>query len=125
MIFEAERPEQYRGIPYLAPVIESLKQLTRYAEAELMAAVLNGVFSLFIKTTSPTGDIPFSGIMGDDERVSSDPNDYELGAGIINVLNPNESIDVVDAKRPNINFDGFVSSMAKYIGAALEIPVEI
>lgn len=125
MIFEAERPEQYRGIPYLAPVIESLKQLTRYAEAELMAAVLNGVFSLFIKTTSPAGDIPFSGIIGDDERVSSDPNDYELGAGIINVLNPNESIDVVDAKRPNINFDGFVSSMAKYIGAALEIPVEI
>lgn len=125
MIFEAERPEQYRGIPYLAPVIESLKQLTRYAEAELMAAVLNGIFAVFIKTTSPTGEIPFGGVISDDDRVSSDPNDYELGAGIINVLNPNESLDVVDAKRPNINFDGFVSSMAKYIGAALEVPVEI
>ncbi len=125
MIFESERPEQYRGIPYLAPVIESLKQLTRYAEAELMAAVLNGIFSLFIKTTAPTSDIPLAGFMSDDDRVSSDPNDYELGAGTINVLNPDESIDVVDAKRPNINFDGFVSSMAKYIGAALEVPVEI
>ena len=125
MIFEAERPEQYRGVPYLAPVIESLKQLTRYAEAELMAAVLNGIFAVFIKTTSPTGDIPFSGIINDDERVSYDPNDYEFGAGTINVLNPNESVDIADAKRPNINFDGFVSSMAKYIGAALEVPVEV
>lgn len=125
MIFETERPEQYRGVPYLAPVIESLKQLTRYSEAELMAAVINGIFAVFIKTTSPAGDIPFSGVFGDDERVGSDPNDYELGSGTVNVLNPNESVEAVDAKRPNINFDGFVSSMSKYIGAALEVPVEV
>ena len=34
-----ERPGQRRGVPILAPVIESLKQLTRYSDAELMAAV--------------------------------------------------------------------------------------
>jgi capsid protein len=32
---------------------------------------------------------------------------------------------MADAKRPNVNFDGFVSSMTKYVGAALEIPVEL
>lgn len=42
MIYETERAEQYRGVPYLAPVIEALKQLTRYSEAEMMAAVING-----------------------------------------------------------------------------------
>ena len=36
LIYETERPEQYRGVPYLSPVIESLKQLTRYSEAEMM-----------------------------------------------------------------------------------------
>lgn len=125
MIFESERPEQYRGIPYLAPVIESLKQLTRYSEAELMAAVINGYFTVFVKTTLPTSDIAFSGGIGYDEKISSDPNDYELSQGGIVMLNPNESIEIADPKRPNINFDGFVSSMAKYIGAALEVPVEI
>jgi len=125
MIFESERPEQYRGVPYLAPVVESLKQLTRYAEAELMSAVLNGIFSVFIKTTAPTSEIPLLGGIGDDEEISADPNDYELGTGNILALNVNESLEIVDGKRPNINFDGFVASMAKYIGAALEIPVEI
>ncbi len=125
MIFESERPEQYRGIPYLAPVIESLKQLTRYSEAELMSAVLNGIFSVYIKTTAPASENPLFFGIGEEERISVDPNEYELGSGTINILNPNESLEIVDGKRPNINFDGFVASMAKYIGAALEIPVEI
>jgi capsid protein len=29
-LMEQERCEQYRGVPYLAPVIEALKQITRY-----------------------------------------------------------------------------------------------
>ena len=49
-VFNAIRPTQYRGVPYLAPVIESIKQLTRYTEAEIMAAVINGLFSVFITT---------------------------------------------------------------------------
>ena len=32
------RSEQYRGVPYLAPVIETLKQVSRYTSAELTAA---------------------------------------------------------------------------------------
>ena len=35
-VFNAERAEQYRGVPFLAPVITSIKQLTRYTEAEIM-----------------------------------------------------------------------------------------
>ena len=37
---EAERPEQYRGVPYLAPIIVMLRQLTQYTEAELTAAII-------------------------------------------------------------------------------------
>ena len=32
-----ERCEQYRGVPFLSPIIEELKQIKRYTEAELMA----------------------------------------------------------------------------------------
>lgn len=123
MIFESERAEQYRGVPYLSPVIESLKQLTRYSEAELTAAVINGFFTVFIKTESSAEDIPFSGISDDTEDTYS--NDYVLAPGAINVLRPNEDIKIADSNRPNINFDGFVSSMAKYIGASLEMPQEV
>lgn len=125
MIYETERAEQYRGVPYLAPVIESLKQLTRYSEAEQMAAVINGFFTVFIKSTRGTSEIGFTGVVDEDDRVSADDRNYELGPGVVNVLNPDEEIDIADAKRPSSNFDAFVTSLAKYVGAALEIPVEI
>ena len=41
------------------------------------------------------------------------------------MLNPGEKIEIADAKRPSSNFDAFVTSLAKYVGAALEIPMEV
>ena len=125
MIFEAERAEQYRGVPYLAPVIESLKQLTRYGEAEMMAAVINGFFTVFITSEGNTGEMGFTGVLDDEDRVSDDDLKYELGPGMVNVLKPGEKIDIADSKRPSSNFDAFTTALAKYVGAALEIPVEL
>jgi lambda family phage portal protein len=44
---------------------------------------------------------------------------------MVNMLAPGEDIEIADAKRPSSNFDAFTTSLAKYVGAALEIPVEI
>ena len=125
-IFNAERMEQYRGVPFLAPVIESLKQITRYTEAELMAAVINGLFAVFITTQNGGDDVDFAGLdEGFGEVEKKEENELSLGNGVINALGPGEGVEVVDAKRPNVNFDTFVSSMAKYIGAALGMPYEV
>ena len=128
-VFNAIRPTQYRGVPYLAPVIESIKQLTRYTEAEIMAAVINGLFSVFITSEDaqmpafaeqPTSDGGFP------EGVDpAEDDELALGNGNIGFLKPGESVSVVDAKRPNTNFDGFTGAMAKHIGAALNVPAEL
>ncbi len=125
MIYETERAEQYRGVPYLAPVIESLKQLTRYSEAEMMAALINGIFTAFVTSDKGTSELGFTGIVDEDSRVSDDDADYELGNGLVQMLAPGEKIEIADAKRPAQNFDAFVASLAKYIGAALEVPAEV
>lgn len=125
MIYETERAEQYRGVPYMAPVIESLKQLTRYSEAEMMAAVINGFFTVFVKSENGTTETGFTGVVDDEDRMTEDDVSYELGPGMVNMLRPGESVEIADAKRPSGNFDAFTTSLAKYIGAALEIPVEL
>lgn len=124
-MFEAERAEQRRGVPILAPVIETLKQLSRYTEAELMAAVISGMYTVFIKTDSPT-EMPFGEAMPDQyEPVQHNENEYELGNGAINVLGTNESIQIADPKRPATAFNGFVNAMCKQIGSAIGISQEL
>lgn len=123
-VFEAERCEQYRGVPFLTPVIESIKQLSRYQEAEIMAAVINGLFTVFVTTEDGSENIDFAGLEDEDET-DEDEKNYNLGNGLINYLAPGEKIEIADSKRPNNNFDPFVKSFCKYIGAALEIPVEV
>lgn len=125
MIYETERAEQYRGVPYLAPVIESLKQLTRYSEAEMMAAVINGFFTVFVTSERGTSEFGFTGVVAEEDRVADGDRDLELGPGMVNVLAPGEDVTIADAKRPSTNFDAFTTSMAKYVGAALEVPVEL
>ncbi len=125
-LMESERCEQYRGVPYLAPVIETLRQITRYTNAELTAAVITAFFTAFIKQTGPTNENPFGEAFSEEDRMDdADETTYEMGAGTINVLGVNEDVVIADPKRPASGFDGFVTAMMKQIGAALEIPYEL
>lgn len=124
VVQDLERPGQRRGAPLLAPVIEALKQLGRYTDAELMAAVVSGMFTVFIKSESPEN--PLGDVLGESERVDDgDPNSYELGNGAIVGLGEDESIETANPGRPNTAFDGFVIAICRQIGAALEIPYEL
>lgn len=91
-----------------------------------MAAVINGLFTVFIKTESGNDDVDFGGVEDEHSNVDDhDDTEYELGNGLVNYLKEGESVEIADAKRPNSNFDPFVKAFCKYIGAALEIPVEL
>ena len=48
-IMNRERIGQRRGVPFLAPVIEALKQLGQYTDAELTAAIVSGLFTVAIE----------------------------------------------------------------------------
>jgi len=125
-LMDTDRAEQRRGVPFLAPVIETLKQITRYTEAELMASVISGMFTVFVKSSGPSSENPFDDMVAPEEQVASkDPNTYEMGVGAINVLDPGEDVQIANPGRPNANFDPFVSALCRYIGAALEIPYEL
>ncbi len=122
-LFKIQRPGQSRGIPYLAPVIEPLKQLARYTEAEIMAAVVSGMFTVFVKNDIPgAGLAPMNGVVPDAPAPAD--GDYQLAPGAIVDLNRNESIETANPGRPNTAFDPFVQAVLRQIGVALELPYE-
>lgn len=124
-VMSSERPDQYRGVSYLAQVIEPLLQLRRYTESELTAAVVESFFTAFIKTESNPEDMPFNEVGGDTEEVSTDPNEYEMGPGQINIMKPGEDVTFADPKRPSSGFDAFTRAICEQVGAALEIPADL
>ncbi len=125
-IMNRERIGQRRGVPFLAPVIEALKQLGRYTDAELVAAVVSGMFTVFIEKDSVSSDSVLSGIIPEEEQVDAeDDTSIELAPGAIVDLNKGEKAHDMNPGRPNTAFDGFVVSICRQIGAALEIPYEL
>lgn len=124
-MFKVIRPGQVRGVPMIAPILEPLKQLNRWTDAELNAAVVSSLFSVFVKMDPDAFDDMF-----DDktkgaliEKASNWSGDLESGQAV-NLL-PGEDIVTTQPGRPNPAFDPFWAAIVRQIGMALEMPYEV
>lgn len=128
-VMSRERAGQRRGVPLLAPVLETLKQMERYADAETTAALLGAIFTVFIKKGGISDDTPFGQMLQKEmlERmgIERDPNDLALGSGLIFDLELGESIETVETQHPHTAYDTFTMARMKQASAAMEIPVEV
>ena len=124
-IFKPLRPGQLRGVPWISPILEPLKQLGRWSDAELNAAVVSGLMSTFIKMDPDAFDNLYDedakgAIIGTASKWSG-----EMESGQVVNLMPGESIDSPAPGRPNPAFDPFWTAMVRQIGMALEMPYEV
>lgn len=128
-LMASERIGQNRGVPFLAPVIEQLKQLGRYTDAELMAAVVSGMYAVFF--THESGD---ESVIGEEEYASEEGlGEYPGLEGISQQEMYGTVMDLPDGvkpvsvspSRPNTSFDAFVQSLVRQIGGCLGIPAEL
>ena len=135
-VMSSERPDQYRGVPYLSKVIEPLLQLRRFTESELTAALIQSFFTAWITTNAPASELPFAEIGAGDiggvpvedpdtDNISRSESEYELGPGVINVLEPGETVNFGDPNIPSTNFDTFVKVISRFCGAALGVPYDV
>lgn len=134
-IMNAERADQYRGITYLAQVIEPLLQINRYTQAELVAALVQSFFTAWIVSKTDPSQVPLnevgSGVVGMDGEpadapgISQQKNEYEMGPGTVTHLQEGEDIKFGNPSVPTPGFDVFAKAIFQQIGAALEIPHDV
>lgn len=124
-VMQPLRPGQLRGVPWIAPILEPLKQLGRWSDAELNAAVTSSLMATFV-TMDPTA---FDTLYDDDaqglivDNASKWSGEMESGKAI-NLL-PGEAITSPTPGRPNPAFDPFWQAMVRQIGMALQMPFEV
>ena len=135
-IMGSERPDQYRGVTYLAPVIEQLLQLRRYTESTLMAALVQSFFTAWIITKTSQTEIPINEVGAGDiagvpaanpieNNLSGSDSEYEMGPGTVSHLAENEDIKFGNPSIPTTGFDAFVKTFCQQTGAALGEPYEV
>lgn len=120
--FRCLRPGMPRGVPYLAPIIDCIKQISRYTEAEIMAAVLTAYLTVFIEAPGGNAAPVFD---GDSATHADAPADIALGPGAVVGLAPGEKATMVNPMRPNPNFEPFILAVIKQMGIALGLPFEL
>ncbi len=121
---EILRPGQVRGVPLFAPVMEDLKQLGDYREAELKAA-LNDAYLFAFEQRAAEQDDDGSPLVTRGDGSDDDAGELTLTDLQITTLAPGATVNVKHPERPNSGFGGFVESIAQQIGAALGIPFEL
>ncbi|WP_417627066.1 phage portal protein [Pararhodobacter aggregans] len=121
-----ERPDMTRYVPMLAPVIEGLKQRSRYTEAELMAAVVSAIFA--IATKSEDGDLSeaLARLATSKGAATADKSEITLTEpGLVYDLMPGEEVQNFAPNRPNPQFGSFIDAVAREVGAGTDLPFEL
>ena len=123
------RADQYRGVPYLAPVLETLKQMSRFTTAELANAIVKSFFALFFtQTSNVSGTLNTmlgNAYEGDPHEPVVNVNDYALGPGTLNALPSGVDVKSVNSGDGQSTFGVFTQELVKQIGAALGQPYEV
>jgi capsid protein len=127
LLFERSRVDLIRGVPWLAPVVETVKQLGNYTTAEAQAAVVGAYFTVFVTSPAVVNAEDQTMVGSNDSRDVDDPaKEARLeDPGAIIELNSGQEVSTAAPGRPNTAFDGFVSSLCQHIGVALELPYEL
>lgn len=124
-IMTYERPEQRRGVPFVAAEIEQLKQFGRYMNAELAANVVSAMLTCFITSAEDDGKFGMEDAINEEDKVTDDELSLELAPGAIYNLPPGKKVETVNPLRSNTQFETFVNTCITVVASSMGIPKEV
>lgn len=128
LLFERLRPDQHRGVPLFATSIEQLRQMERYTDAELAAAVVAGQFTVFVTSNDGEGLAPLNSVPFGQPFDKTDVNtstDIGMEGGAVIDLEMGEDVKFANPSRPNSAFKPFVDALNEQMGAGTGLPFEL
>lgn len=136
LVYGTERMiDDVRGQSLLALVVQSLKEVDRYRDAEQRAAVINSMIAMWVKKTEDKmGTLPVTGgaVRKDTYTTQNDSQgrkDVQFSSNmpgmIMQELQTGEEPVSYDTRRPNVNFGTFEAAIINAIAWANELPPEV
>lgn len=126
-VFKADRPNQRRGVPWLAPVIPFIKNQERFQEAVLIKAIVQSLYTVFVKSSNSSTPNNFTGNVTGKERVTPENGDkaaVELKSANIVELGENESIELAESKNPSSDYRDYMQETTTEMMSRLNMSSE-
>lgn len=108
------RAQQYRGVPWLAGSMITIKQLSSYLEAEVIAARV-AACKMFFYRTVPGSEYNGTGTDSAGNTVT------EVSPGAFERLEPGWDVTAIDPTHPTQQFGEFVKSVQRQIAGGLGV----
>lgn len=113
IVFKADRPDQNRGISWLASSVTKLRQIDKYEEAEVIAARIASSKVGFI---IPKGGDEYTGQVNDDGNIA-----MNLEPGQISVLPEGFDFKEWNPQHPTANYEAFRRGILRGIASGLGV----
>lgn len=119
-----KRPNQTRGVPFLAATLETFDRLNNYIDYESLAAEINSMLAWKL-TKKEAGENPIPGEEDNPDTESSFDKVQKMEPGQIIELLEGEDLDMVGANRPGDNFEPYLITMLRIVGVGIGYPLEL
>ena len=126
-VYKADRPNQRRGVPWLAPVIPFIKNQERFQEAVLIKAIVQSLYTVFVKTKSSSTPSNYTGNVQGNNRVTPEAGEkaaVELKSANVVELGENEEIELAESKNPNSDYRNYMEETTTEIASRLNMSSE-
>lgn len=110
-IYDVDRPQQHRGVPFSSTTILKQRDLDDYEDAEIVAKKVAASFAGFVTNTDPGAD-----------GAENDKFDH-IEPGTINYLNPNETMQFPTPPQ-NPGFADFIKTQLRAIATGYGVTYE-
>lgn len=135
--YDHDRAAQHRGgAGVLVPILQRLKMLVKYDTVELDAAIINAIFSAYVKSPYDQEMVEDALTAGDNQNLNS-LGMYQdmrtdwwrdrrslLGDVQMTHLFPGEEIGTVNATRPSTNFEPFEVAVLRHVASGMGLTYE-
>ena len=117
LMFRPQRVDQVRGVPLLAPVIDTAKDLDRYINATRVQANIAATYGVVVKRDA-AAQVAMA-ISQDSGSTNQPHRTQKINTGLMTFLNPGESIESFKPDVPGPQFDPFAKFLVRMIAIGM------
>tara|TARA_R100000655_G_scaffold44273_1_gene80901 strand:+ start:4235 stop:5731 length:1497 start_codon:yes stop_codon:yes gene_type:complete len=123
LYMKRQRPSQWRGVPTLAPCVNTLMDVSEYEEIEMIAAKVSASLSAVIKRENSVSFELANRAEENEQDTVGRLENFEPGT--FHYLEPGEDVSTIAPNgRPNVDGIEWLAFELRKVGAAIGIPYE-